>query len=133
MNKLGILIMSFWAILTPILPLMIVVSIFIGLDVATGIWKSLKNGKKIRSTILAHTISKGVLYNTAILSAFLMETYIFGGIPVVKLVGGFIATVEFKSILENIGEITGIDIWKHVAKYFVKKSENNIESKIKKD
>lgn len=125
--------MSCFAVLTPIYPLMIVVTIFIGLDLITGIWKSIRNGKEIKSSIMAHSISKAVLYQIAILSSFLMETYVFGGIPVVKLVGGFIATVEFKSILENISSITGIDIWNNISKYFIKKSENNVKKKESED
>jgi len=124
MNNFTLFIVSCFAALTPIYPLMFVVTIFIGVDFITGIWKSLKNGKKIQSTIMAHSVSKSILYQLAILTAVLMETFVFGGIPIVKLVGGFIATVEFKSILENVGEITGIDIWKNVSKYFIKKSEN---------
>lgn len=124
MNKLTIFLISFVAALTPIYPLMFVVTIFIIVDFITGIWKSLKSGKKIKSTIMAHSISKTILYHLAILVSVLFETFVFSGIPVIQLVGGFIATVEFKSILENIGEITGINIWGNIKKYFVKKSDN---------
>ena len=125
MNKLGIFAVSCFAILLPIQPLMIVSTIMIMLDFLTGVWKSVKKGEGFSSSKMSNTVSKTVLYQIAILSSFLMETYIFGGLPVTKIVAGFICSVEFKSILENIGEVTGIDLWKHVAKYFVKKSDND--------
>ncbi len=34
--------------------------------------------------------------------------------PVVKLTAGYIAIVEFKSNMENIASITGVDICKHL-------------------
>jgi len=43
-----------------------------------------------------------------------MEVSFMEWIPVAKLTAGYIAVVEFKSNMENIASITGVDIWKHL-------------------
>ena len=90
----------------------------------TGVWKNVKKGEEFQSSKMSNTISKTVLYNIAIISAFLLEIYIIPFLPVSKIVAGFLVTTEFQSLIENIGEITGIDIWGNIKKYFVKKSDN---------
>jgi len=125
MSKFGIFIVSMLSILIPVQPLMVVTSIMIAMDFLTGVWKNLKKGEKFSSSKMSNTISKMVLYQIAILTGFLLEIYIIPILPVSKIVAGFLATTEFQSLIENIGEITGIDIWGNIKKYFVKKSDND--------
>ena len=125
MSKIIIFLISCIAVLSPTLPLVVVTGVMIFFDFFTGVWKSLKRGDIFSSTKMSNSGSKMFLYQLAILTGFLLEVYILNGIiPVSKIVAGFLATTEFQSLIENIGEITGIDIWGNIKKYFVKRSEN---------
>jgi hypothetical protein len=43
-----------------------------------------------------------------------MELAFIPWLPVAQLTAGYIAIVEFKSNMENIGELTGTDIWNRI-------------------
>jgi hypothetical protein len=69
------------------------------------------------------TVSKLLLYNLAILSGFLCETYLIKEIPFTKIISGFIALTELKSISENVTAVTGVNYWSKIMEY-VKRSKN---------
>ncbi len=98
-------------VLTPIHPVLLAVSFLIILDFVTGIWAAKKRNEKITSTNLKKTVVKTFLYQCSIIVAWLMETYLLDGIPVIKVVTGIIAVTEGKSFFENIHAITGTDFW----------------------
>ena len=103
------------AALAPIHAVMITVGILILADLVTGIWAAIKRGEKITSALLRRTVSKILVYQTSVITGFLVETYLIAGIlPVSKLVAGVIGLVEFKSILENGNTILGHDLFKTV-------------------
>lgn len=100
-------------ILAPIQATMITVGFLIFLDTGTGIWAAFKRQEKITSAALRRTISKMIIYQLAVISGYLVETYLMMGlIPVAKVVAGYIGLVELKSILENGNVILGTDIFK---------------------
>jgi hypothetical protein len=77
-----------------------------------GIWKAIKLGMKIRSRRMSDSITKMLLYQLAIVSGFLIETYIIDQlIPITKLIATVVAVIEFKSIVESIEAVTGKDLW----------------------
>ena len=96
----------------PLTPLVVTVIFLVFTDLLTGIKAAKKQGEQIRSRKLFKTLEKALIHFTLILLSRLMELYIIPGIPVVNLLGGFIAIYEFKSILENYKIITGIDLIK---------------------
>jgi len=101
------------AILAPIQAVMATVGFLIFVDLATGIWAALKRSEKITSAAIRRTLSKMVIYQTAVISGFLIEQYILSNeLPITKVVAGFIGLVEFKSILENGNVILGTNIFK---------------------
>jgi hypothetical protein len=103
------------AALAPIKMVLITVGFLILVDLVTGIWAALKRKEKISSAVMRRTISKMLVYQLAIISGFMLETYILDGmLPVAKIVAGVIGMVEFKSILENSNKIVGGDIFKAV-------------------
>ena len=103
------------AALAPIHMVMITVGTLITVDLVTGIWAAIKRGDKVQSSAMRRTISKVLIYQLAVITGFMLETYILGGIiPVSKIVAGVIGMVEFKSILENSNHIVGTDIFKLV-------------------
>ena len=110
---LGKLLLAATAALAPIMMVIITVGVLIMVDLITGIWAALKRGEKISSAAMRRTISKIVIYQVAVISGFMLETYILEGIlPVAKIVAGVIGMEEFKSILENCNMIMGGDMFK---------------------
>jgi hypothetical protein len=100
-------------ILIPIKAVMATVGFLIFLDLFSGIWAAFKRQEKITSAALRRTLSKMVIYQLSIISAFFIEHYIFAEtLPVTKIVAGFIGMVEFKSSLENANIILGTDVFK---------------------
>ncbi len=95
----------------PIRPALIAVSVLVLADLITGLWASVKEKKKITSSRLRRTVVKGLAYQSAIVIAFVIETWLLDGVPVVKVITGLIGVTEGKSFFENIHRITGIDFW----------------------
>jgi phage-related holin len=118
------------------------ISHFIGLAIAltiadfiTGVWAAKKRGDKITSTGYRRTISKTTLYLLAVVLAHAVEKVFFSthaAIPVTYIVACFLCLTEFKSALENIGDITGANVWSalrsHLEK-FLNSNSNKDDSK----
>ena len=110
--KLGIPYMVFF--FAPITAAMVGLAVLIFADVITGCKAAKVRGEEIRSNRLARTVSKIIFYSIAIILSRVMEVSFMDWLPVAKLTAGYIAIVEFKSNMENIATITGVDIWKHL-------------------
>lgn len=101
------------ATLAPIHAVIVTVGILIFADLATGIWAAKKRGDEISSARMRDSITKMLVYQTVIITGFLVETYLIGGlVPVVKLVAAVIGMVELKSLIENANQILGQDLFK---------------------
>ena len=99
------------ATLAPIKALLIACGVIIAADMITGMMAAKKRGEKIESAEMRRSLSKMVVYQIAIISGFVLQTYMLEDlIPVAKVVGGVIGMVEFKSILENVSTNAGQDI-----------------------
>lgn len=85
-------------------------------DTFTGIWGAWKqNGiKSITSRKAGRIITKLVMYPLAIIVAKVSQEYLTPIIPWVEVTSGIIATVEIKSIYENMGDVLGFDLWKRL-------------------
>jgi len=103
------LFLSLVAVLAPIKAVILTVGCLILADFLTGVFKAWRKKDPITSNKMKRTVAKMVMYQTAVITGFLLETYILDGIPVTKLVAGIIGIVEFKSVLENIEAVTGIN------------------------
>ena len=109
----GLLVVA--SLLAPIKPLILACGALIVADMVTGMVAAKKRKEKLKSAEMRRSITKMVVYQVAIISAFVLETYMLEGLlPVTKVVGGVIGMVEFKSILENVSTIAGEDIVKMV-------------------
>lgn len=83
-----------------------------------------KRGEPITSSNLRKTISKIVIFQTAILLAFLTEHYMMADLlPVSKIVAGYIGMTEYTSILENLNDINGGSIFKALIEKLNKKED----------
>jgi hypothetical protein len=121
LGKLSIAVM---AALAPIKPVMITVGILILSDLITGIWAAKKRGETITSAALGRTVSKMVVYQTAVVTGFLLQKYLLAdAIPIVNIVGGIIGMVEFKSFIENANTIIEGDIFKDILKKLGSKND----------
>jgi hypothetical protein len=121
---------KFWllaslAVFLPIKELMLTIGFLVAADMVVGIWKALKLKQRIRSRRMSDTITKLLLYQIAIMSGFLIETFIISElIPITKLVATVIAVIEFKSIIESIESVTGKDLWSRIKTIIGRKSED---------
>lgn len=117
------------AVFTPIQAALATTLALIIIDLATGIIASYRRSEKITSSGLKRTVGKILLYNLAICTAFLVQTYLTGDIlPVSKLVTALIGLVELKSVLENLDSISGTSLFKVLVAKIVQ-SESDIGKK----
>lgn len=109
----------FWllTLLSPVNGVMVTMVFLIVVDFITGSYASLKNSIPIRSSRIGHTISKFFIYNLVILAAFFLEKHIVNEVPFLKIIAGFIAIAEIKSILENYNTIYGINPFKALVNF----------------
>lgn len=113
----------FWlfALIAPIASIMLTIGFLIIVDFITGAYASYKKKIPITSERIGNTISKFFIYNLVVLSAFLLEKYIVKEIPFQRIITGFIAIAEIKSILENFNKIYGINPFKALINLIKKK------------
>lgn len=104
----------------PISTYLIVMISLVFTDLFTGIAAAKKRSETIRSKGLRETIKKISYYFLAILLSRIFEIGFFEGkwiqehVPLTYVVAAFICSIEFQSNIENIGELTGINIWAKV-------------------
>lgn len=122
------LLVSAMAALAPIKPVMITVGILIISDLITGIWAARKRKEVITSAALGRTVSKMVVYQTAVITGFLLQRYLLAdAMPIVNIVGGIIGMVEFKSFIENANAIVDGDIMKEILKKLGSKNDQDLQ------
>lgn len=117
-------------LLLPIRSSLVAVFALVLLDAASGVWAAYKEGKPITSSGFRRTLVKILAYESAILAAFILETYLMDGVPMVKAVSGLIGLTEGKSFFENFKRVTGIDLWSQVlSKLNMQDIKNNSDEK----
>lgn len=97
---------------SPAFGLMVAIGFLIAFDFITGVMVSKKRGEEITSKKMRPTITKGLGYMIAILSAHVFEKHFLQGFEVTKIVAGLIAFIELKSLDENLKDITGKSLFK---------------------
>jgi len=133
MKSLPPYLISLLAIFAPIKGILLVTGFLIAADLISGIIAAKKRGEAISSAGLRRTISKILVYNLAVISGFLVETYMISDLlPISKLISGVIAMVELKSILENLNSINGTDIFKTVLNSLGSKNAEAVKEAEKK-
>ena len=131
--KYGLSITSFFIyFFAPIYSGLIACTILICADAITGVWASVKRGEKFESSKMKNSFSKGILYMTGLIIAHMLQTYMLPEIPFFRLTGGSIALIEFKSLLENIKDITGIELFKSI-RSFIQREKPDLGESIKQD
>lgn len=119
--------LAIMAILAPIKAVLITVGVLIVADLIFGIWAAVKKGEEITSRKMSATISKALVYQVAVITAFLVERYLMEGfIPVTKIVSSMIGIVEIKSLYENCGIILGQPIFKLIFDRIKREGEKSL-------
>ncbi len=110
----------FWAsaMLAPVQAIMWTMVFLIIVDFITGLTAAWKTKVPIQSKRMGSTLSKFLIYNLVILSAYFIELHVVKEVPWLKVVSGFIAVTELKSIAENFSKIYGINLWSHIKGLF---------------
>ncbi len=94
---------------------------FLVVDFFTGWAAATKRGEKTESKKFRRTIEKFVFYSVAIISSVVLQDMftkeMFPRLNLVYWIAGFICLTEFKSIIENIGSITGINLSEAIKHY----------------
>ena len=114
--KLGIPYVVFF--FAPITWSIVAIGVLVFTDVFTGIRAAKNRGERIHSKGMSRTIGKMLYYSIAIVLSRVMEVAFIDWLPVAQLTSGYIAVVEFKSNMENISAVTGIDVWNHLKDKF---------------
>jgi hypothetical protein len=115
------------AALAPIKPVIITVGVLVISDLISGIWAAVKRKEPITSAALGRTVTKMVVYQTAVVTGFLLQIHLLGNaLPVINIVGGLIGLVEFKSFLENANYIVGGDIMKEILRRLGSKNDDKL-------
>ncbi len=98
--------------LLPQMTAFIAVGLLVSIDFFTGIWASVKltGWASIQSKRMKDTVTKYIMYNILIITCMVTEAYLITRIPFIEVGLGIIATVETKSIFENIEKILDIKI-----------------------
>lgn len=100
------------AIFVPIEKLLATTAAMIIIDLITGVMAAHKQSIPITSAGLRRTVSKFVVYELAIMLAYLTEHYISSAMPFVNMATGMISIVELTSVYENLNILGGNNILK---------------------
>jgi hypothetical protein len=107
------LLISTIALLAPIKAMLVTVTVLVAADMVFGIWAAKKRGEPVTSAGLRRSVSKTVIYLSAILLSYLTEKFLMdGALPASKIVAGLIGTVELKSVVESLDSINGTSAFK---------------------
>ena len=105
---------------------------FLFADFISGVWAARKKGHKITSQGFRKTITKFVFYSLAIICSVVLQDMftkeMFPNLDIVYWMAGFICLTEFKSIIENIGVITEINLWDAIKHYLPNLKNKSNES-----
>lgn len=106
------LILSLIAIFLPIKSLLLTSASMILIDLISGVIAARKQNIPVTSAGLRRSISKLFVYESAIMLAFLVETYMSDVVPFVKIASAMVSLVELTSVYENINIIGGNNLLK---------------------
>lgn len=104
LKKLGLVVLT---ILAPVQAAVVTVFGLVLLDCVTGVLAARKQGIPITSSKLKDSVIKMLVYQAAIILAFIIEKYLSPGIPLTNMASSYVGLVELLSLNENIEVISG--------------------------
>jgi phage-related holin len=112
-QHLKVLALAILAVFAPAQAMILSSVALVVMDLITGVAAARKRSETITSAGLSRTVAKLLVYETAILLAFLTQTYLTGAtIPVANIVAGFVGITELLSCMENLNDISGNNLLK---------------------
>jgi len=114
LTKSAELIAPLFLFFAPVQGILIGLGALLAGDFITGCLASRKKGQPITSTRMKDTVTKSALYLTVILVGHTVQILMCPNFPLNNLAAYFIATVELKSIWENMGTVIGINAWNYI-------------------
>lgn len=107
--------LSVFSVFLPIKPVLITVGVLIFADLIFGLAAAHKQQHQITSAALRRTVTKSVVYLSAVMLGYICEHFLLGDLVAVsKIIAGTIGLVEMKSILENADIINGGSLFKAI-------------------
>lgn len=122
--EIGAFLALFFADLAPAL---FAIGFLIMVDTFTGIWSAYHAGgrKSITSRKAGRIVLKLILYPLSVIVSKVAEQYLLPEMPFVKVTLGILATIEVKSVFENISGLLGFDLWDKIREKIWKDKEDN--------
>lgn len=116
LNIVSSIVIWLWAYFSPTFPMILSIGFFIACDTITGLVAATRNKEKIESKKLRDGVFKFIQYGIAVLVAHVIETLFVPQFPTMKVISGFLAYIELKSMNENIEKSHGINVFKLILK-----------------
>jgi len=99
------------AFFAPVHRVVFFTAVLVIVDMITGIRAACARGEQIRSHKIARSITKLFHYLVVICVAFIVQREFLLSAWLVQIVSGVVAAAELKSVLENLEEADGSDVW----------------------
>lgn len=104
LKRFGLVVLT---ILAPVQAAVVTVFGLVLLDCVTGVLASRKKGLPITSARLKDSVVKMLVYQAAIVLAFIIEKYLVSGMHLTNIASSYVGLVELLSLNENIEVISG--------------------------
>jgi hypothetical protein len=112
MKHLPPFLLTILAIFAPIEAAVAAAFVLVTCDMILGILAARKRGEPITSSGLRRSLSKLIIFESAIVLGFITEHFLTGDfMPVSKIITAYIGLVEIKSIVESLNELNGSNIF----------------------
>lgn len=123
---------SILGFMEPISTLILWLLIFIGVDLITGVWASIKEGKIITSHGLQRTVIKFLMYSVSVILLQGIDAYMLTFIDcyLAKVGCTLICGIELYSVFENCYRITENEVFRVLTQFAVKKIKEKTGVKI---
>lgn len=126
MRTLELWALAILAVFAPIQAVLVTALVLVIADLVTGVIAAYKRGETITSTGLKQSVIKALVYEVAILLAYLAEHYLIGDLlPATKIVGALIGMTELLSCMENLNSIHGSPVFKALIQKLVNKNDKS--------
>ena len=111
-HYLEISILAILAVFAPIKAVLVTTLVLVMADFVTGVIAAYKRGEKITSTGLKKSVLKALVYEAAIVLAYVAEHFLIGDLlPATKVIGALIGMTELLSCIENLNSINGSPVF----------------------
>lgn len=114
-------------VFTPIYASVMWLGFLVCIDLLLAVYVAKRKGEAVTSKKMSNTITKFLLYALTIICAQVIDTQFLNmnWLPAktAQLAAGYIAIIEFKSVLEKIEALTGLPILKYLLQKF-KRQDN---------